>query len=225
MTKKKPSRLLSPIRVARGHKRLSLAVVIFAILFRFLPQNWDAMARFLIAWDIGVAFFLVSVGIMVAQFTLRGVRARASETDEGAIVILVLTVVAAMVSVVAIVELLGAAKTAGSETRGFYFGLAMTTIVLSWFFIHFIFALHYAHEFYGEGRDRQLGGLKFPDDDRPDYWDFIYFAFVLGMTFQVSDVQVTSKRLRRVVIAHGVISFFFSVCILALAVNIGSNLV
>ena len=72
----------------------------------------------------------------------------------------------------------------------------MLTIVLSWTFIHVIFAFHYAHEFYGEGRDQHVGGLEFPDDDQPNYWDFIYFSFVIGMTFQVSDVQVTSKLIQ-----------------------------
>ena len=101
--------------------------------------------------------------------------------------------------------------------------LAVATILLSWTFIHVIFALHYAHEYYGEGA--KGGGLSFPGDDRPDYWDFVYFSFVIGMTFQVSDVQVTSKLLRRIVVAHGVLSFFFSVTILALAVNLAAGLV
>jgi uncharacterized membrane protein len=221
----KQSRMLKPFRIVRSHIRLSLATVILCVVFLVLPRNWDAMARFLIAWDTAVIFFLISVCAIIAQFDLKRVRARAAETDEGAIAILALTVIAAMVSVFAIVQLLGVAKTTGSEMRGVFLGLAMITIVLSWCFIHFIFALRYAHEFYGEGRDSHLGGLKFPSDNRPEYWDFIYFSFVLGMTFQVSDVQVTSKYLRRVVIAHGIISFFFSVCILALAVNIGSTLI
>ena len=75
----------------------------------------------------------------------------------------------------------------------------MATIVLSWAFVHTIFALHYAHEFYGEGRDRQIGGLKFPGTEAPDYWDFLYFSLVIAMTSQVSDVAITSQVIRRVV--------------------------
>jgi uncharacterized membrane protein len=104
------------------------------------------------------------------------------------------------------------------------FILAVLTVTLSWTLIHTIFAFHYAHVFYrGEGIHGR--GLDFPGGADPDYWDFIYFSFVIGMTFQVSDVQVTEKGLRRLVVAHGVVSFVFNVAILALTVNIGANLI
>jgi uncharacterized membrane protein len=96
--------------------------------------------------------------------------------------------------------------------------------LLSWTLIHAIFAFHYARVYYST--PGPLGaGLEFPADDRPDYWDFVYFSFVIGMTFQVSDVQVTSKVLRRFVVAHGFVSFFFNVAILALTVNLSANLI
>ena len=100
----------------------------------------------------------------------------------------------------------------------------MATILLSWSFVHTIFSFHYAHEYYGERRDGKIGGLKFPGDTKPDYWDFLYFSLVVGMTSQVSDVAVTSKIIRRMVAIHGVLSFFFNVTVLALTVNIVSNL-
>ena len=103
--------------------------------------------------------------------------------------------------------------------------LATATILLSWAFIHTIFSIHYAHEYYGERRDGKIGGLKFPGDPQPDYWDFLYFSLVIGMTSQVSDVQVTSKVLRRVFSMHGVLSFFFNLTLLALTVNMVSNLI
>ena len=101
----------------------------------------------------------------------------------------------------------------------------MLTILLSWAFMHTIFALHYAHEYYGERRDERIGGLNFPEDKEPDYWDFLYFSLVIGMTSQVSDVAVTSKVIRRVVALHGVLSFFFNLTILALTVNMISNFI
>ena len=103
--------------------------------------------------------------------------------------------------------------------------LAGATILLSWAFVHTIFAIHYAHEYYGERRDGKIGGLTFPEDAKPNYWDFLYFSLVIGMTSQVSDVQVTSKVIRRVVNLHGVLSFFFNVSVLALTVNMVSNLI
>jgi uncharacterized membrane protein len=101
----------------------------------------------------------------------------------------------------------------------------MATILLSWSFIHTIFSIHYAQEYYGEGRDKEIGGLKFPRDNEPDYWDFLYFSLVIGMTSQVSDVAVTSRFLRRLVALHGVLSFFFNLTILALTVNMISNII
>jgi uncharacterized membrane protein len=98
----------------------------------------------------------------------------------------------------------------------------MVTILLSWSFIQVIFAFHYAHEFYAEHRG-QAGGLGFPDDDVPDYWDFLYFAFVIGMTSQVSDVTVKSQVLRRTVTAHSLLSFIFNVTLLALAINLAAS--
>jgi uncharacterized membrane protein len=94
--------------------------------------------------------------------------------------------------------------------------------VLSWVFIHTIFALHYAHDYYGEYGAKQ-SGLNFPGDEPPDYWDFVYFSFVIGMTSQVSDVAVAGRPIRRTVIAHGVVSFFFNVALLALMVNLAAS--
>ena len=102
--------------------------------------------------------------------------------------------------------------------------LAAVTILLSWAFTHTIFALHYAHEYYDENAGKG-GGLKFPGDEPPDYWDFMYFSFVVGMTFQVSDVQVEDHKLRREVLAHGVLAFFFNVAIVALTINIVVGLI
>ena len=121
-----------------------------------------------------------------------------------------------------IAELGGAKSTAGTEA-GLQIACGMLTIVLSWVFVHTIFTLHYAHEFYGEGRDHRTGGMLFPDDQDPDYWDFTYFAFTVGMCAQVSDVTVSSKAIRRTVLAHSVIAFLFNAALLALTVNIAAS--
>jgi uncharacterized membrane protein len=97
-------------------------------------------------------------------------------------------------------------------------------VVASWTVTHTVFALHYAHHYYGDGpapgADDDRGGLAFPGEEPPDYWDFLYFSFVVGMTCQVSDVQVTSRAMRRMTLMHGVLSFFFNTVILALSVNL-----
>ena len=101
--------------------------------------------------------------------------------------------------------------------------MAVATVILSWVFTHTVFALHYAYEFYGEGQ--RANGLRFPGDNRPDYWDFIYFSFVIGTTFQVSDVAVTNRWIRHSVSAHGVLSFFFNTAIFALTVNMAASMI
>jgi uncharacterized membrane protein len=104
-------------------------------------------------------------------------------------------------------------------------GIAAATILCSWFFVHLIFAIHYAHDYYGRGGTR--GGLVFPGDKdgaaEPDYWDFLYFSFTIGAASQTSDVAVVSRRMRRLVLAHTVVAFLFNTTILALAVNVGAG--
>jgi len=222
-TPRSASRLPKPFRVVRNHARLFGSMAIGLVTFvacRVTSIPSAPASHPLIGWDTGVLVYLVLAFTVIARFDLALVRRRATVEDEGAIGLLVLTVAAAVASLGAIVAQLGSIT--GDERRGVYFALAVTTILLSWTFIHVMFALHYAHVYYKEGT--KAGGLDFPSDDRPDYWDFVYFAFVIGMTFQVSDVQVTSKLLRRTVVAHGIVSFLFNVAILALVVNIGATL-
>ena len=156
---------------------------------------------------------------MTASAPIAEIRKHAALQDEGALALMVLTIVAALASLAAIF----AELTADGDNRPGVWPhmLAIATVVLSWAFIHTIFALHYAYDFYGDGK--RANGLKFPGDDKPDYWDFMYFSFVVGMTFQVSDVAVTNKWIRRSVVAHGIVSFFFSTTVVALTVNMAAN--
>jgi uncharacterized membrane protein len=168
-----------------------------------------------------VALYLVLALHVMARSDIERIRRRAVLEDEGDIAILVLTVAAALASLVAIFVELGAAAGGGGQRHPANVALAAFTIVLSWALIHVIFALHYAHEFYDDTHGR---GLVFPGDhEEPDYWDFVYFSFVIGMTSQVSDVAVTSKALRRTVTAHGIVSFVFNAALLALTVNLAAS--
>jgi uncharacterized membrane protein len=218
------NQLAKPLRIVQAHGRLFTSLAIGVAIFFAVPTAERMATRILIGWDVAVAVYLVLAFVMVSRFDLALVHRRAASQDEGGGVILMLTVLAAVASIAAIIAELGSAHEANSVPGNLYFAHAVLTILLSWTFIHVIFAFHYAHEFYGEGRDQHVGGLVFPNDDQPDYWDFIYFSFVVGMTFQVSDVQVTSKVIRRLVVAHGVVSFVFNVAILALMVNISSEI-
>ena len=173
----------------------------------------------LVGWDVYVGLYLVLVTHLMSVCDVRRIRERAALEDEGQLTMLVLTVAAAVASLGAIVAEL--ASSGAAQRRPAQVVLAALTILLSWAFIHAIFALHYAHEFYDEAEG---GGMAFPGGEAaPDYWDFVYFSFVIGMTSQVSDVGVTSRHIRRTVTAHGVVSFVFNAALLALTVNIAAS--
>jgi uncharacterized membrane protein len=178
---------------------------------------WSWTTRALVGWDLGAALYLLLAFEMMARSDVHRIRRRAASEDEGQATILALTVAAALASLAAIFAELGA----GAARSPVRVALAVVTIALSWVFIHTMFALHYAHEFYDETAG---GGMAFPGPDaEPDYWDFVYFAFVIGMTSQVSDVGVTSKAIRRTVAAHGIVAFVFNATLLALTVNLAAT--
>jgi uncharacterized membrane protein len=213
-------RLLRIIRV-RARLFLSAAVALAAITVLFIVcGQWSATTKLLIGWDLGLALYLLLAGEMMMRADLGHIRSRAAMQDEGALALLVLPAAAAVASLAAIFAELVVAKS--SDWRVLHIALAVLTITLSWTFIHTLFALHYAHDYYGQGQ--RANGLQFPGKDKPDYWDFAYFSFVIGMTFQVSDVQTRSSGMRRVVLVHGVISFLFSTVILALGVNLTASM-
>ena len=211
------------VRIVQSRPRMfsSGAVGIVVIVALHVFTRWRPATRFLVAWDIWVGLYLALVLHMMAGSNIHRIRERARQEDEGQFMILALTAAASLASLAAIVAELGTGAGGGGQRHTDQLLLAIVTIGLSWALIHTIFALHYAHEFYDDQGGR---GLVFPGgDEHPDYWDFVYFSFVVGMTSQVADVGVTSKEMRRTVAAHGVVSFVFNVALLALTVNIAAS--
>jgi uncharacterized membrane protein len=210
------TRWLYPYRMVRARLRLFGSIALGAICFLLL---WDAplALRFCLAWDLAVICYLALFGLVVATTGPHDIRRHAREHDEGRIGILVLAATAAMAVLAAIFLQLGGP--AGGDARLVL--MLIATTLLSWTFTHTIFAIHYAHEYYDE--PPHDGGLQFPGEEPPDYWDFIYFAFVIGMTSQVSDVAITQRAIRRTAIAHGIVSFIFNTALLAITINIAAG--
>ena len=222
MTRKPPEPPMT-VRLVRLHARLLISFAVgVAVTLLLMTTPWRTSTKLLAGWDVGVGLYLILTYLQISGAPVSAIRRRAAIQDEGAAALLVLTPAAAIASLAAVVAELGNAQ---SGEGWLNLAIGMSTILLSWLFLHIIFALHYAHEYYGERSDDQIGGLKFPGLQGPDYWDFLYFSFVIAMTSQVSDVAITSKVIRRVVNVHGVISFFFNVSVLALTVNMVSNLI
>jgi uncharacterized membrane protein len=206
------------LRLVGIRPRLFISTAVGIAVGLLLPASLHAATRALIGWDIGVALYLVLAFRMMATARIDDMRRHAARQDVGRYALLILTAIAALASLGAILAELGGANKAPA-----HLGLAVLTILLSWMLTHTIFALHYAYEYYDEEKHRG-GGLNFPGDEPPDYWDFLYFSLVIGMTSQVSDVAVTSNRVRRMVAGHGVVSFVFNATLLALTVNIAASL-
>jgi uncharacterized membrane protein len=200
-------------RIVGIRPRLFISAAVGIAVALLLPASLRGATRALIGWDAGVALYLALAFRIIATTDIDAAR-----QDVGRNALLILIAIAALASLGAILVELGGANKAPA-----HLGLAVVTILLSWMFTHTIFALHYAYEYYDEEKHRG-GGLNFPGDEPPDYWDFLYFSLVIGMTSQVSDVAVTSNRVRRMVAGHGVVSFIFNATLLALTVNIAASL-
>ncbi len=207
-----------PVRVVYARPRTFISIAIGIVAFFLLPGSLRLVTRLLVSWDIFVSFYLVLAYIMMFRCGHVHIRRNAVLQDDGRFLILLVTALGAFASIAAIVFELGASHRSGPQLA-----LATVTIALSWTTVHTTFALHYAHDYY---RGAKAGGLQFPSgdpNDHADYWDFVYFSFVIGMTAQVSDVGITDKTIRRTATAHGIISFVFNTALVALMVNIAAS--
>ena len=226
MARKIADRPILPVRLARLHARLLISIAVgMAVTLGLAMTDWNMATKLLLGWDIGVVLYLALIYQLMITCGIDEIRRRAAEDDEGALILLILTGLSGLAIMGAIIAELGIAKVSGQPRSGLGVMLAMATILVSWAFVHTIFALHYAHEYYGERGDHAIGGLTFPGRQAPDYWDFLYFSLVIAMTSQVSDVVITTKVIRRIVTVHGALAFFFNVAVFALTVNIVSNLI
>lgn len=212
-------KLPKPVRIIYGRPRTFFAMAVGILAFALWPDSFRPVTRILIGWDIFTTLYLVLVLWMMGRCDLGNIRRNAILQDDGSLLILLVAALGAFASIAAILFELGAGHRSTPELA-----LAIATIALSWAAVHTIFALHYAHEYY---RSKTPSGLAFPSaDDKPeppDYWDFVYFSFVIGMTAQVSDVGITTKSIRRTATAHGIVSFIYNTALVALMVNIAAS--
>src|SRR6266478_3832929 len=208
-------------RLALG---LAAATAVFFVLRGHLRFSSAAVA----AWDAFAVLNLALDWLTILTTPLRKIRELAQQQDLSRLLVFLFVVSSACAALFAVGFLISVHK---GETRGHltvHLLLTLLTVISSWMLVHTVFGLRYAHAFYGDsdqpGVHQHAGGLIFPGDRPPDYFDFAYFSFVVGMTCQVSDVQITSRRMRRITLIHSVLSFGFNTLILALLINTVSGL-
>lgn len=185
-----------------------------------LPMGWQF--RGLLGWSVGVMIYLVLAWWLCVKFDAQRTRERAQAQDEPSVVLFFVLLSATLVCAAAITVLIQQSHDLSGWQRTFHMGLAMAALAVAWLFMQTIFAFRYAHRYYHEEKRNEPDGpgLAFPGGLDPDYFDFLYYSHVVGMTSQVSDVQVTSREMRRLTLVHGVLSFAFNMLIVALSINV-----
>ena len=206
------------------HKIIICLVLAVIVYFVADIKNINPLTRIMIGWNTFSLCMIIMTWITFKITTPAEIRKQAGVQDSSRVVIFTMVLISTFASFMAVFLLLISKDKA---TEFLDIPVAVSGMAFSWFLVHSIFAMRYAHIFYGDHEtkpDAPAGGLNFPDDEKPGYLDFAYFSFVLGMTFQVSDVEVTSKRLRKLALLHGILSFAFNTVIVALTINVIAGL-
>lgn len=210
--------------------RLYLSLLI-ALLVYLLSRYHSAPIVFMLVWISFAGSSLLFSWITIFSSHPQGLKKIVKEQDTGRSLIFLFVVSAAFISLFAVIFLLQDIPNGSKRGLTYHVLLAGAAVVCSWFLIHTLFTLRYAHLYYtdlapdADAKSNERGGLDFPNSTFPDYLDFAYFAFVLGMTFQVSDVQITSRSMRRLALLHGLLSFVYNTVIVALSINIISGVI
>jgi len=208
----------------RSRPRLIIAIVLGIIVGMAVPWQLSPIERLLIAWDATVWFYLCLMAWLMMRASHIRVRAIAAKEDSGAVFILAVMSIAAVLSLAVLVMELSTVKSLTFSHRLIHYAFTGSTIFGSWCMVGTLFTFHYARLFYRSPIEQRP--LRFPDSEtNPDYWDFLYFSFTIAVAAQTSDVAVLSRSMRKTVLAQSVLSFLFNVAIIGLSINIAASLV
>jgi uncharacterized membrane protein len=212
------------IRFIRSRPFLLCAVVLGVAVALLVPEHYNDLRRALIGWNSGVWAYLVAMAWTMFRADHSRVRAIAERQDESGGAVLGAVVVGAILSVYAIVTELADMKDASEHVKALHYAFTAVTVIGSWLLVGVMYCLHYAHIYYTA--NKHALPLEFPDQHtQPNYWDFLYFSFTLSVAVQTSDVSIKTRAMRKLVLGHCVLAFFFNLVILGLSVNIAASLV
>ena len=220
--------LASRIKAIDAHHRLIFSMIAAGVVAILTAGRWPVPIQALVVWNVfGYSLLLLAWSRIVIDEPAVFL-SKAKLQDSNRMTIFAAVLIAACISLFAVGYLLGTAKGMNRHGLTTHVMLSFATVICSWCLIHTIFTLRYAHIYYGDSDEPDdpghAGGLQFPNEPSPNYLDFAYFSFVIGMTCQVSDVQIADHRMRRLALCHGLVSFVFNTAILALGINIVSGL-
>lgn len=193
--------------------------VLLPVAVLSLKQLIGTDRALLAGFDVASVAFLASILPLLKKGTTAEMRTQAEENDANRGILLVIT------GVVMLAVMASVAWVLTGEKDAYGIALSIGTLLLAWTFSHVVYALHYAHIYYGDAdrNDRDDRGIDFPDCDEPDYWEFLYLSFALGMTFQPAHIRILTRRLRRTVLGHSLASFVFNLGVVAFTINIISG--
>jgi uncharacterized membrane protein len=224
MSKKVPKSASLPFfEKINSFQRLFICIALAVIVY-FLVQvkEIDGLSHVMLGWNTFSLSMIIMSWVSFFITDSKQIREQAKVQDPSRTIIFIIIIISTLASFFAVLLLI-LSKGENDNTSSLRIAVAVAGMLFSWFLIHTIFTLRYAHIFYGDHETKpntHAGGLEFPGDSKPEYLDFAYYSFVLGMTFQVSDVQITSKRLRSLAMLQGLLSFVFNTIMIALTINL-----
>jgi uncharacterized membrane protein len=205
------------------HESIFLAIIASLAVFLFLTSRDFNARNFLISWNCGAGIYIVMTWYRMLTSNVHRIRKRASDLDFSDVLLLCLSIAAAVASIGGIALELSGLKAASGDVALAHAAIAIGTILISWVFLHTLFTTHYAHRFYADRSGQPP--IRFPEGVKePIYWDFLYFSFTIGVASQTADVAIATMQMRRLALIHSVLSFLFNTTILALAINVGASL-
>lgn len=207
-------------------RRISIAIGIGVLGAFLFPHQWRLPVRSIAVWDMAVVTFLSLTVLMMSRSDHHKIRSLAERDTERRWQILLVALTGSIFSLLAVIYMLKDGKNLSPEILSLHVTMAVLTVVCSWLLVHTMFALYYAHSYYIrtiQHPDRPPS-LDFPTELEPDYWDFLYFSFIIGMTSQVADVAINTRQFRRLCTLHGILAFFYNTAIVAMSINLIAGL-
>lgn len=215
--------LAGRLRIFQQNPRIWIALLLGLAVTVLLPRTWPFVTRLMAGWNCGVGFFLVSIYFWMRSLDAQQICLRYIEEDPSAIFILACVIAAALLSLIATVEVLATIRQLPHQERIWQFALVALTLMASWLLVPTMFTIHYADMFYSAPPTERP--LSFPNTLMPVFWDFAYFSFTIAAASQTADVTTTNRSIRKVLVVHEIISFFFNATIVGFAINVTAGLI